>query len=100
MAGDFVVFGAMAVLVGLTSVVAQILVPFAAHLAPEDERGKVVGQVMSGLILGILLAYVSNAIIAALALGADDWRWKFGVSAAPAIVFLLLLLRRYRGVER
>ena len=41
--------------IGITSVVAQILVPFSATLAPEHERGKVVGQVMSGLLLGILL---------------------------------------------
>lgn len=43
-------------LTGLFSVVAQILVPLSATLAPPDERGRVVGTVMSGLLLGILLA--------------------------------------------
>jgi len=43
-------------LTGLFSVVAQILVPFSATLAAPEERGKVVGHVMSGLLLGILLA--------------------------------------------
>lgn len=43
-------------LTGLFSVVAQILVPLAATLASPDKRGKVVGTIMSGLLLGILLA--------------------------------------------
>jgi predicted MFS family arabinose efflux permease len=42
--------------IGLTSVVAQIIVPFAASLAAEHEQGRVVGIVMSGLLIGILLA--------------------------------------------
>jgi predicted MFS family arabinose efflux permease len=43
-------------LVGILSVAVQILVPFAAHLAPEARRGQVVGNVMSGLMMGIMLA--------------------------------------------
>ena len=42
--------------IGLTSVAAQVIVPFAASLAAEHERGRVVGTVMGGLLIGILLA--------------------------------------------
>jgi predicted MFS family arabinose efflux permease len=45
-----------AALIGLGSVAVQVLVPFAAHLAPEPIRGRVVGNVMSGLMIGIMLA--------------------------------------------
>ncbi|CPQ38119.1 transmembrane transport protein [Bordetella pertussis] len=55
---------------GLLSVVAQVLVPFAATLAEPHERGKVVGAVMSGLLLGILLARTIAGALADL----GSWR--------------------------
>ena len=55
---------------GTTSVVAQVLVAFAASLAGDAERGKVVGTVMSGLLLGVLLARTAAGYIAA----ASSWR--------------------------
>jgi len=64
--------------VGVTSVVAQILVPFASALASEDERGRVVGQVMSGLLMGILLARTVSGLVAALA----GWRAVFAFADA------------------
>ena len=53
-------------LTGLFSVVAQILVPLAATLASPDKRGKVVGTIMSGLLLGILLARTVAGLLANL----------------------------------
>jgi len=49
-------FLAAALMIGLGSVAAQVLVPFAAHLSQEARRGEVVGKVVSGLLLGIMLA--------------------------------------------
>jgi predicted MFS family arabinose efflux permease len=86
---DFGLFVAVSVLVGLTSVVAQILVPLASHLAPEENRGKVVGQVMSGLLLGILLARTVSSLVAA------EWGWRtiYVVSAVLMVVMSVVLAR-------
>ncbi|HEX6527118.1 MAG TPA: MFS transporter [Streptosporangiaceae bacterium] len=86
---DFGVFLAMSVLVGITSMVAQVLVPFAAHLAAPHERGKVVGTVMAGLLLGILLARTISSLVAA----AWGWRTIYVVSAALMVLLSLLLAR-------
>ncbi len=77
-------------IIGITSVVAQILVPFAASLARDHERGKVVGQVMSGLLLGILLARTLAGFISELA----GWRAVFGV-AAFLILIQAIILQKY-----
>jgi MFS family permease len=75
---DFGFFLAMSVLVGITSMVAQVLVPLAAHLAAPHERGKVVGTVMAGLLLGILLARTISSLVAAA------WGWRTSPDAAQA----------------
>lgn len=62
---------------GLLSVVAQVLVPFAATLAAPHERGKAVGTVMSGLLLGILLARTAAGVLADL----GSWRTVYWVAA-------------------
>jgi predicted MFS family arabinose efflux permease len=92
---SFGVFLTASVLVGLTSVVAQILVPIAAHLAPERDRGRFVGTVMTGLLLGILLARTVSSLLAA-ALG---WRTIYLVSGA-AMAGLSLVLRRLLPARR
>lgn len=86
---DFALFVLMSVCIGVTSVVVQVLVPFAAHLAPAAQRGKYVGRVMSGLLLGILLARSLSSVTAA----AWGWRSIYLISAV-AMVALSLVLRR------
>lgn len=56
--------------IGLGSVATQILVPYAAHLATEEQRGQAVGNVMSGLLLGIMLARPIASFVA------DIWGWQ------------------------
>ena len=77
-------------LVGLCSVGAQVLVPLAAHLTPEARRGRVIGNVMGGLIAGIMLARPAASFLAAQ-LG---WRAVFWVSALLMLGILALLWRR------
>ena len=79
---SFTLLAASLVVVGLTSVVAQILVPLASALAAEQERGKVVGNVMSGLLVGILVARTASGLIAEL----GGWRLVFAVSAALMLI--------------
>lgn len=75
--------------VGGASVCAPI---YTAEIAPAKVRGRLVGLVQFNIVLGILLAYLSNTIVRAVVNDpTSDWRWMFGVMAVPAAVFLLLL---------
>jgi len=82
------------VLAGLAVGGSSVLAPvYISEIAPPSKRGALVAGFQFNVIFGILLAYVSNAIISSLGFGADEWRWKFGVAAAPSLIFMLLLLR-------
>lgn len=74
---------------GLFSVVAQVLVPFAATLARPEERGRVVGTVMSGLLLGILLARTVAGALSSL----GDWRWVYWMAAGTLVLTTWVLYR-------
>lgn len=76
-------------LTGLFSVVAQILVPLAATLAAPAQRGRVVGTIMSGLLLGILLARTVAGVLAEL----GGWRTVYWVASALMAVMALALWR-------
>src|ERR1700726_2277458 len=64
---------------------------YIAELAPAKIRGRLVGMFQINIVIGILLAYLSNYAIARLGLGAAEWRWQFGVAAFPAVLFLVML---------
>jgi predicted MFS family arabinose efflux permease len=74
---------------GACSVSAQILVPFAATLAAPHERGRAVGTVMSGLLLGILLARTASGLLA----GLGGWQTVYWVAAALILLVAGLLWR-------
>jgi predicted MFS family arabinose efflux permease len=75
--------------VGFASAGAQVVVPFAASLAPHETRGATIGNVMSGLLAGIMLARPAASLIAEVA----GWRAVFGVSAALMVTLGLWLAR-------
>ncbi|POD49310.1 MFS transporter [Pseudomonas syringae] len=81
------VFLLVSLLVGFSSVSVQMLIPLAAHLAPEASRGRVVGGIMGGLLLGILLARP----IASLVADHFGWRAVFG-SAAVVMIGISVVL--------
>ena len=80
---------AAAFVVGSLSVVTQVLVAFAASLASDDERGSVVGSVMSGLLLGVLLART----VAGLLAETGTWRVVYVVAGAAMLVEAAILRR-------
>ena len=83
-------FLAASFLVGLSSSAVQMLVPLAAHMAPAERRGGVVGTMTGGLLLGILLARPLASTLAGFA----GWRSVFAGSALLTACFLGLLWRR------
>jgi len=74
-------------LIGATSVVPQLLVPMAAHLAKPEERGRTVGFVMSGLLVGILLSRTLSGFVGEH-LG---WRAMFIIGAGIMVLLWLAL---------
>ncbi len=74
--------------VGLTSVAVQMLVPLAANLAPDALRGRVVGNVMSGLLLGVLLARPVASLIA------NEFGWRAVFYTSAVVMFLLAIVMR------
>ncbi len=88
-ATSFNTFALSCLALGLTSVVTQVLLPFAASLAPAPQRGYVVGQVMSGLLTGILLARAVSGLVA----GVLGWRAVYWMSAIVLTALNLVLYR-------
>lgn len=89
LSSGFALFLAGTLLAGLCSVGAQLLVPFAATLAAPEQRGRVIGTVMSGLLLGILLARTAAGLLA----GIGGWHTIYWVAAALMLVVAGLLWR-------
>jgi sugar porter (SP) family MFS transporter len=88
---SFIAFrGVAGLAIGGSSVLGPMYI---AEIAPAKWRGRLVGLFQFNIVFGILLAYFSNYVIGTLALGDAAWRWKLGISAAPAALFFLLLFR-------
>src|SRR5665213_700240 len=66
---------------------------YIAEIAPTEWRGRLVGFFQVNIVVGILLAYVSNFLIGMMHLGAMEWRWQLGISGLPAVLFLIALFR-------
>lgn len=84
-----ILFLTASLVIGVGSVAAQILVPYAAHLSPEAVRGRNVGNVMSGLLLGIMLARPISSLVAEYM----GWRAIYFISAALMFVLALVLAK-------
>ena len=74
--------------IGGSSVLGPVYI---AELAPPQLRGRLVGTFQVNIVVGILLAYLSNYLISLLNLGAREWRVELGVAAVPAVIFFALL---------
>ncbi|MBS1815009.1 MAG: sugar porter family MFS transporter [Acidobacteria bacterium] len=74
--------------IGGSSVLGPVYI---AELAPASWRGRLVGAFQINIVIGILIAYISNWYIASLGLGATEWRWQLGIAGLPAVLFLMTL---------
>jgi predicted MFS family arabinose efflux permease len=84
---SFGLFAILTVVIGLSSVGGQIIIPFGADLAPDAHRGRVVGKLMTGLLGGVLLSRtLSGALSEAI-----GWRGVYRVSASLLVIMALML---------
>lgn len=74
--------------IGASSVVGPVYI---AELAPAKWRGRLVGSFQINIVIGILLAYLSNYLVARQQFGMNEWRWDLGVAALPALFFFIML---------
>jgi len=74
--------------IGASSVLGPMYI---AEIAPAKLRGRLVGFFQFNIVFGILVAYLSNYLIGAMGLGDHEWRWKLGIAAIPAAIFLAML---------
>ncbi|UOQ79181.1 sugar porter family MFS transporter [Hymenobacter sp. 5516J-16] len=74
--------------VGASSVTAPLYI---SEVSPPESRGRMVSMFQFNIVLGILVAYLSNYLLTGV--GSEDWRWMLGVQVLPAAVFFLLLFR-------
>lgn len=74
--------------IGGSSVIGPMYI---AEISPAKWRGRLVGVFQFNIVFGILVAYLSNYLIGLAHLGADEWRWKFGTAAVPAVLLLAML---------
>jgi len=70
--------------IGGSSVIGPLYI---AEISPALRRGRMVGLFQVNVVLGILVAYLSNSLISHAGFGTIEWRWKLGVAAVPAILF-------------
>ncbi|MFC6225477.1 MFS transporter [Hymenobacter artigasi] len=89
-APSFALLAGASILLGICSAVPQLLLPMAAHLAPEADRGRIVGRIMSGLLIGILASRTLSGYVGAH-LG---WRAMFEIAAGLMLALLGLLAWR------
>jgi sugar porter (SP) family MFS transporter len=76
--------------IGGSSVLGPVYI---AEISPGKWRGRLVGMFQINIVIGVLLAYLSNYVIARAGFGVTEWRWMLGVAAIPAALFFLLLFR-------
>src|SRR5579872_2016565 len=70
--------------IGISTVVAPMYI---SEIAPPQHRGRLAGMFQFNIVFGILIAFVSNALLAGI--GENAWRWMLGVAAFPSVIYAL-----------
>ena len=90
-ANDPIVFAAARFIGGLGVGASTVAAPaYISEIAPAKDRGRLVGFYQFMLVFGILIAFVSNALLANI--GENDWRYMVGIEAVPAIIYTLFVI--------
>jgi len=71
--------------IGISTVVAPMYI---SEIAPPEKRGRLAGMFQFNIVFGILIAFISNALLAGV--GENAWRWMLGVAAFPSLVYALV----------
>ena len=91
LASDVWVFIAARVIGGLGIGISTVVAPmYISEIAPPQHRGRLAGMFQFNIVFGILVAFVSNALLAGI--GPNAWRWMLGVAAFPSVLYALLCL--------
>lgn len=92
LAADWTMLLVCRVMAGLAVGASSVLAPvYLAEIAPARWRGMMVGTFQLNIVMGILLAYLSNAVVSSVVPGPEAWPFKFAVSAVPGALLLLLM---------
>jgi SP family arabinose:H+ symporter-like MFS transporter len=91
LASDVAVFIAARVIGGLGIGISTVVAPmYISEIAPPQHRGRLAGMFQFNIVFGILVAFVSNALLSGL--GENAWRWMLGVAAFPSLLYTVLCL--------
>ena len=85
------VFGIFRFIGGLGVGASTIAAPsYISEIAPQEKRGRLVAAYQFNIVFGILIAFVSNALLAKY-ISNDSWRWMIGIEALPAIIYTVMI---------
>jgi MFS family permease len=73
--------------IGVSTVAAPLYI---SEIAPPERRGRLAAMFQFNIVLGIVLAFASNAVIGRIVSGNDTWRWMLGVAAVPSLVYTVM----------
>ena len=73
--------------IGVSTVAAPLYI---SEIAPPERRGRLAAMFQFNIVLGIVLAFASNAVIGRIVGGADAWRWMLGVAAVPSLIYTVM----------
>ena len=91
LAPNVLIFIAARVIGGLGIGISTVVAPmYIAEIAPPKQRGRLAGMFQFNIVFGILVAFVSNALLAGI--GENAWRWMLGVAAFPSLLYALFCL--------
>jgi MFS family permease len=75
--------------IGISTVAAPMYI---SEIAPPEKRGRLAAMFQFNIVLGIVIAFASNAVLARMVGGPDAWRWMLGVAAVPSLIYSVMCL--------